>query len=63
MKITIFVAVMSLLAGSLITDFAISYHLKRDWHDILADINECQQELPRNQTCKIIAIPDEGELE
>lgn len=23
-------------------------------------INECQQELPRNETCKVIAIPDEG---
>ena len=24
-------------------------------------INECQAELPRNQTCKLIAVVDEGE--
>ena len=55
-------AIMIFLLGILFTlaitgdDFAEQLEVK----DL---IDQCQQELPRNETCKIIAIPDEGDEE
>lgn len=51
---------LGFVLGVLTVVMFLSEPIREGW-DSLSKIRECQQELPRNQSCKIIAIP-EGEI-
>ena len=60
MKYIMIVAVTFLLA-TMFVDGMISYHLNRDWTVLSNKIDKCEESLPRNKHCQLVAIPESNQ--